>query len=141
VRKLTSIGIPVMGHLGLTPQSIHKFGSYDVRGVDESEAEKILNDAIELEKAGAFAIVLEKIPAELAKKVTESVKIPTIGIGAGPHCDWQVLVVYDMLGLFEEFKPKFVRRYAELTKIIKNAFENYISDVKTGKFPAEGEFY
>jgi 3-methyl-2-oxobutanoate hydroxymethyltransferase len=101
VRKLTSIGIPVMGHLGLTPQSIHKFGSYDVRGVDESEAEKILNDAIELEKAGAFAIVLEKIPAELAKKVTKSVKISTIGIGAGPHCDGQVLVVYDMLGLFE----------------------------------------
>jgi 3-methyl-2-oxobutanoate hydroxymethyltransferase len=141
VRKLTSIGIPVMGHLGLTPQSIHKFGGYDVRGVDESEAGKILNDAIELEKAGAFAIVLEKIPAELAKKVTESVKIPTIGIGAGPHCDGQVLVVYDMLGLFEEFKPRFVRRYAELAKIIKNAFENYISDVKIGKFLAEGEFY
>jgi 3-methyl-2-oxobutanoate hydroxymethyltransferase len=107
----------------------------------KARQEKILNDAIELEKAGAFAIVLEKIPAELAKKVTESVKIPTIGIGAGPHCDGQVLVVYDMLGLFEEFKPKFVRRYAELAKIIKNAFENYISDVKTGKFPAEGEFY
>lgn len=141
VSKLTSIGIPVMGHLGLTPQSIHKFGGYDVRGVDESEAKKILNDAIELEKAGAFAIVLEKIPAELAKRVTESVKIPTIGIGAGPHCDGQVLVVYDMLGLFEEFKPKFVRRYAELAKVIKSAFENYIADVKSGKFPAEGEFY
>ncbi len=141
VRKLTSIGIPVMGHLGLTPQSIHKFGGYDVRGVDESEAEKILNDAIELEKAGAFAIVLEKIPAKLAEKVTRSVNIPTIGIGAGPHCDGQVLVVYDMLGLFEEFKPKFVRRYTELAKIIKNAFENYIADVKSGRFPAEGEFY
>ncbi len=141
VRKLTLIGIPVMGHLGLTPQSIHKFGGYDVRGVDESEAEKILNDAIELEKAGAFAIVLEKIPAKLAEKVTRSVNIPTIGIGAGPHCDGQVLVVYDMLGLFEEFKPKFVRRYTELAKIIKNAFENYIADVKSGRFPAEGEFY
>ncbi len=141
VRKLTSIGIPVMGHLGLTPQSIHKFGGYDVRGVDEKEAEKILNDAKTLEEAGAFAIVLEKIPSELAKKVTESVSIPTIGIGAGPHCDGQVLVVYDMLGLFEEFKPKFVRRYAELSKIIKTAFENYIHDVKSGKFPDESESY
>lgn len=141
VYKLTSIGIPVMGHLGLTPQSIHKFGGYDVRGVDEKEAEKILNDAKELESAGAFSIVLEKIPSGLAKKITETISIPTIGIGAGPFCDGQVLVVYDMLGLFEEFKPKFVRRYAELSKIIRNAFENYISDVKSGKFPSESESY
>jgi 3-methyl-2-oxobutanoate hydroxymethyltransferase len=141
VKKLTSIGIPVMGHLGLTPQSIHKFGGYDVRGVDEKEAEKILNDAMALEQAGAFAIVLEKIPSELAKQITKSLSIPTIGIGAGPHCDGQVLVVYDMLGLFEEFKPKFVRRYAELSKLIKNAFENYIKDVKSGKFPDESESY
>lgn len=141
VYKLTSVGIPVMGHLGLTPQSIHKFGGYDVRGVDDREAEKILNDAKALESAGAFSIVLEKIPSELAKKITETISIPTIGIGAGPFCDGQVLVVYDMLGLFEEFKPKFVRRYAELSKIIKNAFENYISDVKTGKFPSEREAY
>ncbi|CUT04269.1 3-methyl-2-oxobutanoate hydroxymethyltransferase [Candidatus Chrysopegis kryptomonas] len=141
VKKLTSIGIPVMGHLGLTPQSIHKFGGYDVRGVDEKEAEKILNDAMALEQAGAFAIVLEKIPSELAKQITKSLSIPTIGIGAGPHCDGQVLVVYDMLGLFEEFKPKFVRRYAELSKLIKNAFENYIQDVKSGKFPDESESY
>lgn len=141
VYKLTSIGIPVMGHLGLTPQSIHKFGGYDVRGVDEKEAEKILNDAKELESAGAFSIVLEKIPLGLAKKITETISIPTIGIGAGPFCDGQVLVVYDMLGLFEEFKPKFVRRYAELSKIIRNAFENYISDVKSGKFPSESESY
>ncbi len=141
VRKLTSVGIPVMGHLGLTPQSIHKFGGYDVRGVEEKEAEKILNDAKALESAGAFAIVLEKIPSELAKKVTNSVSIPTIGIGAGPFCDGQVLVVYDMLGLFEEFKPKFVRRYAELAQIIREAFKNYISDVKTGKFPSENESY
>lgn len=141
VQKLTSVGIPVMGHLGLTPQSIHKFGGYDVRGVEEKEAEKILNDAKTLESAGAFAIVLEKIPSELAKKVTDSVSIPTIGIGAGPFCDGQVLVVYDMLGLFEEFKPKFVRRYAELAQIIREAFKNYISDVKTGKFPSEDESY
>ncbi|MCS7229819.1 MAG: 3-methyl-2-oxobutanoate hydroxymethyltransferase [Candidatus Kryptonium sp.] len=141
IYKLTSIGIPVMGHLGLTPQSIHKFGSYDVRGVDEKEAEKILNDAKSLESAGVFSIVLEKIPAHLAKKVTESVSVPTIGIGAGPFCDGQVLVVYDMLGLFEEFKPKFVRRYAEIAKTIRNAFENYISDVKSGKFPNENESY
>ncbi|CUU03595.1 ketopantoate hydroxymethyltransferase [Candidatus Kryptobacter tengchongensis] len=141
VYKLTSIGIPVMGHLGLTPQSIHKFGGYDVRGVDEKEAEKILNDAKELESAGAFSIVLEKIPSGLAKKITETISIPTIGIGAGPFCDGQVLVVYDMLGLFEEFKPKFVRRYAEISKIIRNAFENYISDVKSGKFPSESESY
>lgn len=141
VRKLTSVGIPVMGHLGLTPQSIHKFGGYNVRGVEENEAEKILNDAKALESAGAFAIVLEKIPSELAKRVTSSVSIPTIGIGAGPSCDGQVLVVYDMLGLFEEFKPKFVRRYAELAQIIREAFKNYISDVKTGKFPSESESY
>ncbi len=141
VEKLTKIGIPVMGHLGLTPQSIHKFGGYDVRGTDEKEAEKILNDAKALERAGVFAIVLEKIPSKLAKQITESLSIPTIGIGAGPHCDGQVLVVYDMLGLFEEFKPKFVRRYAELSKIIKNAFENYIRDVKDGKFPDESESY
>ncbi len=141
VQKLTSVGIPVMGHLGLTPQSIHKFGGYDVRGVEEKEAEKILNDAKALESAGAFAIVLEKIPSELAKKVTNSIPIPTIGIGAGPFCDGQVLVVYDMLGLFEEFKPKFVRRYAELAQMIREAFKNYISDVKTGKFPSESESY
>lgn len=103
--------------------------------------EKILNDAMALEQAGAFAIVLEKIPSELAKQITKSLSIPTIGIGAGPHCDGQVLVVYDMLGLFEEFKPKFVRRYAELSKLIKNAFENYIKDVKSGKFPDESESY
>ncbi len=141
VQKLTSVGIPVMGHLGLTPQSIHKFGGYDLRGASEDEAEKILNDAKALESAGAFAIVLEKIPAELAKKITDSILIPTIGIGAGPFCDGQVLVVYDMLGLFEEFKPKFVRRYAEVAKVIKEAFKNYISDVKNGKFPSESESY
>ncbi|CUT08582.1 3-methyl-2-oxobutanoate hydroxymethyltransferase [Candidatus Kryptonium thompsonii] len=130
-----------MGHLGLTPQSIHKFGGYDVRGVEESEADKILNDAKTLESAGVFSIVLEKIPSELARKITSSVSVPTIGIGAGPYCDGQVLVVYDMLGLFEEFKPKFVRRYAELSKVIRDAFKNYISDVKTGKFPSESESY
>ncbi len=141
VYKLTSVGIPVMGHLGLTPQSIHKFGGYDVRGVDESEADKILNDAKTLESAGVFSIVLEKIPSELARRITSSVSVPTIGIGAGPYCDGQVLVVYDMLGLFEEFKPKFVKRYAELSKVIRDAFKNYISDVKTGKFPSESESY
>jgi 3-methyl-2-oxobutanoate hydroxymethyltransferase len=141
VHRLTSVGIPVMGHLGLTPQSIHKFGSYDVRGIDKDEARQIVRDAKLLEEAGAFSIVLEKIPSKLARKITGSISIPTIGIGAGPYCDGQVLVVYDMLGMFEEFRPKFVRRYVELSKIIKEAFKNYISDVKAGKFPAKDESY
>jgi 3-methyl-2-oxobutanoate hydroxymethyltransferase len=141
VRHLVKIGIPVMGHLGLTPQSINKFGTYEVRAKEKMEAETLINDAKVLAEAGAFAIVLEKIPSELAKKVTAAIPIPTIGIGAGPHCDGQVLVIYDMLGLTEEFKPRFVRRYAELAEEVRNATRGYIADVRSGKFPSKGESY
>ena len=141
VKHLVKIGIPVMGHLGLTPQAINKFGTYEVRAQDKHEADELLRDAVVLEKAGVFAIVLEKIPAKLAKKVTESVSVPTIGIGAGLHCDGQVLVVYDMLGLTEEFKPRFVRRYSELAEIMRTAFRAYIDDVKAGRFPLDKESY
>lgn len=141
VRHLVKIGIPVMGHLGLTPQAINKFGTYEVRAVEKKEADQVLRDAKVLADAGAFAIVLEKIPSSLAKKVTRSISIPTIGIGAGPHCDGQVLVVYDMLGLTEEFKPRFVRRYAELAGVMRTAFSGYIKDVKHGRFPNTRESY
>ena len=141
VRHLVRIGIPVMGHLGLTPQAINKFGTYEVRAQEPGEAEELLHDAKVLEEAGAFAIVLEKIPSELARKVTGSLSIPTIGIGAGRWCDGQVLVVYDMLGLTEEFKPRFVRRYEELAETMRRAFRGYIADVRGGKFPSEGESY
>ncbi|MBI5020076.1 MAG: 3-methyl-2-oxobutanoate hydroxymethyltransferase [Ignavibacteriales bacterium] len=141
VKHLVKIGIPVMGHLGLTPQAINKFGTYEVRATTKQEAEELLQDAKVLAEAGVFALVLEKIPAELAKKVTKSIPIPTIGIGAGPHCDGQVLVVYDMLGLTEEFKPRFVRRYSELANTIRDAFRLYINDVKSNKFPTNKESY
>ena len=141
VKHLVKIGIPVMGHLGLTPQSINKFGTYEVRAQDKEEAAEILRDAKILADAGVFAIVLEKIPASLAKRITESIEIPTIGIGAGPHCDGQVLVVYDMLGLTEEFKPRFVRRYAELAETMRGAFRSYIADVKSQEFPTKKESY
>lgn len=141
VKHLVKIGIPVMGHLGLTPQSINKFGTYEVRAQDKGEADELLQDAKVLDKAGVFAIVLEKIPAQLSKKVTEAVSVPTIGIGAGPHCDGQVLVVYDMLGLTEEFKPRFVRRYTELAETMREAFRAYIDDVKAHRFPKDKESY
>lgn len=141
VRHLVKIGIPVMGHLGLTPQAINRWGTYEVRAQDKEEAAELLRDAKVLADAGVFAIVLEKIPTALAKKVTETVSVPTIGIGAGPHCDGQVLVVYDMLGLTEEFRPRFVRRYAELAETMRGAFRQYISDVKSEKFPLMKESY
>jgi 3-methyl-2-oxobutanoate hydroxymethyltransferase len=141
VRHLVKIGIPVMGHLGLTPQAINKFGTYEVRAQSPDEARELLSDAKILAEAGVFAIVLEKIPASLAKRVTASIPIPTIGIGAGPHCDGQVLVVYDMLGLTEEFKPRFVRRYTELAEIMRTAFRKYIDDVKSRRFPSGKESY
>jgi 3-methyl-2-oxobutanoate hydroxymethyltransferase len=141
VKHLVKIGIPVMGHLGLTPQAINKFGTYEVRATTKAEASQLLEDAKVLADSGVFAIVLEKIPANLAKKVTETISIPTIGIGAGPHCDGQVLVVYDMLGLTEEFKPRFVRRYSEVAETIRAAFRAYIKDVKAGKFPTTKESY
>ncbi len=141
VRHLVRIGIPVMGHLGLTPQAINKFGTYEVRAQDKKEASELVKDAGILSQAGVFSIVLEKIPARLAKKVTGSVDVPTIGIGAGASCDGQVLVVYDMLGVTEEFRPRFVRRYAELAETMRSAFRHYIDDVKSGIFPAKEESY
>jgi 3-methyl-2-oxobutanoate hydroxymethyltransferase len=141
VRHLVKIGIPVMGHLGLTPQAINRFGTYEVRAQEKKEADQLLKDAKTLSDAGVFSLVLEKIPATLAKKVTGLVPVPTIGIGAGPHCDGQVLVVYDMLGLTEEFKPRFVRRYAELADEMRQAFKQYIADVRARKFPTEKESY
>jgi 3-methyl-2-oxobutanoate hydroxymethyltransferase len=141
VKHLVKVGIPVMGHLGLTPQAINKFGTYEVRAQSKQEASELLQDAKILAKAGVFAIVLEKIPSSLARKVTESISVPTIGIGAGPHCDGQVLVVYDMLGLTEEFKPRFVRRYGELAETMRGAFRSYIADVKSKNFPKSKESY
>jgi 3-methyl-2-oxobutanoate hydroxymethyltransferase len=141
VRHLVKIGIPVMGHLGLTPQAINKFGTYEVRAQEKPEASQLLRDAKVLAEAGVFSIVLEKIPASLARRVTAAVPVPTIGIGAGPSCDGQVLVVYDMLGLTEDFKPRFVRRYAELAGELRGAFRQYIGDVKSEKFPSSKESY
>jgi 3-methyl-2-oxobutanoate hydroxymethyltransferase len=141
IRRIVDSGIPVMGHLGLTPQSIHRFGSYRIRGASGAEAQRILADAAALEEAGAFAVVLEKVPTELARRVTESLRIPTIGIGAGPDCDGQILVTHDMLGIFTKFRPRFVRRYAELDKIMASAFEQYRKDVKARGFPSDRESY
>ena len=141
VDKLVGFGIPVMGHLGLTPQSINKFGSYKLQGSDSETANILMKDAKLLEEAGAFSIVLEKIPADLARQISESIKIPTIGIGAGPHCDGQVLVSHDMLGIFDKFKPKFVRRYAELGNLMRQAFTEYIKDVKNNEFPNNDESF
>jgi 3-methyl-2-oxobutanoate hydroxymethyltransferase len=141
VDRILSAGIPVMGHLGLTPQSIYKFGTYTVRAKEEQEANKLIEDAQVLEKCGCFGIVLEKIPANLAKKVTKSISIPTIGIGAGPDVDGQVLVMQDMFGISKEFKPRFLRRYADLHTIMTDAVIKYIADVKSKDFPNESEKY
>lgn len=141
VKRILSAGIPVMGHLGLTPQSIYKFGTYVVRAKEEEEANKLILDAKILESAGCFALVLEKIPAKLATKVAQEVKIPVIGIGAGNGVDGQVLVVHDMLGITHEFSPRFLRRYANLYDEIKGAVENYIEDVKSLDFPNDEEQY
>src|SRR5437868_1924165 len=130
IRKIVSAGIPVMGHLGLTPQSIYKFGTYTVRAREEEEADKLRNDAKLLEEAGCYAIVLEKIPALLAKEVSENISIPTIGIGAGQFCDGQVLVMHDMLGINTEFKPRFLRQYLNIHEMATNAVQQYISDIK-----------
>ena len=141
IKRIVSAGIPVMGHLGLTPQSIHKFGTYVVRAKEEAEANKLRNDCMVLQDAGCFAVVLEKIPATLAKEVTEKLTIPTIGIGAGMYCDGQVLVMHDMLGINTEFKPRFLRQYLNLAEEITGAVEHYISDVKNKTFPSETEQY
>lgn len=141
IRRIVQAGIPVMGHLGLTPQSIYKFGTYAVRAKEEDEAEKLKKDALLLQKAGCFAIVLEKIPAALAKEVSESLDIPTIGIGAGKHCDGQVLVMHDMLGINNEFNPRFLRKYANLHDQVTGAVQQYVKDVQSNDFPNEQEQY
>jgi 3-methyl-2-oxobutanoate hydroxymethyltransferase len=141
VKRILTAGIPVMGHLGLTPQSIYKFGTYEVRAKEEAEALKLLHDAQLLEQAGCFAIVLEKIPSQLAKQVTQMVKIPVIGIGAGADVDGQVLVSHDMLGINKDFSPKFLRRYLNLYDQIQTAVEQYVADVKSVDFPNEKEQY
>lgn len=137
VRKITSSGIPLMGHLGLTPQSVHQLGGYKVQGKDDKTARKLMEDARVLEEAGAFSVVLECVPAQLAGEISRALTIPTIGIGAGAECDGQVLVVNDMLGIFEKFTPKFVKKYAELNKDIRAAMKQYIDEVKGGAFPGK----
>jgi 3-methyl-2-oxobutanoate hydroxymethyltransferase len=141
VKRIISAGIPVMAHLGLTPQSIYKFGTYNVRAKEEAEATKLKRDAKLLEEVGCFALVLEKIPATLAKEVSDSLHIPTIGIGAGKHCDGQVLVMHDMLGINTEFKPRFLRQYLNLHEQITGAVKNYIDDIKSKDFPNDNESY
>ena len=141
IERILTAGIPVMGHLGLTPQSIYKFGTYNVRAKEEAEAQKLIEDAMVLEKSGCFSIVVEKIPATLAKKVAQTLVIPVIGIGAGPDVDGQVLVSHDMLGINKEFRPRFVRRYQELADLIHNAVAQYISDIKSNDFPNAKEMY
>ncbi len=141
VKRIVDAGIPVMGHLGLTPQSINAFGSYNVRAKSEADAAKLKSDALKLQEAGCFALVLEKIPAQLATEVSQMLRIPTIGIGAGNGTDGQVLVMQDMLGINQGFSPKFLRRYAEVGDIVKNAVSNYIADVKSSDFPNSSEQY
>ncbi len=141
IRRILSAGVPVMGHLGLTPQSIHKFGTYTVRAKEEAEAQKLIHDAHLLEEAGCFSLVLEKIPAALAARVSSELSIPTIGIGAGPGTDGQVLVLHDMLGINKGFSPRFLRRYADLYTTMTDAVSKYIEDVKSGDFPNENEQY
>ncbi|MCF6352888.1 MAG: 3-methyl-2-oxobutanoate hydroxymethyltransferase [Cyclobacteriaceae bacterium] len=141
IARILTAGVPVMGHLGLTPQSIYKFGTYTVRAKEEIEAQKLIKDAKLLEEVGCFAIVLEKIPAKLAAKVANTIQIPVIGIGAGQYVDGQVLVMQDMLGITQDFKPRFLRMYANLQKVITEAVGNYITDVKSNNFPNEQEQY
>ena len=141
IERILTAGIPVMGHLGLTPQSIYKFGTYTVRAKEKEEAKKLINDAKLLEKVGCFAVVLEKVPAQLAKKVAQSISIPVIGIGAGNEVDGQVLVLHDMIGMTQEFNPRFLRRYLNLSNDIKKAVGQYVSDVKSVKFPNDKEQY
>ncbi|HYA28921.1 MAG TPA: 3-methyl-2-oxobutanoate hydroxymethyltransferase [Acidobacteriota bacterium] len=137
IKKIVDAGIPVMGHIGLTPQSVHQFGGYKIQGRDDNRREMLLRDAEAVEQAGAFAVVLEGMPLDLAREITERLSIPTIGIGAGIHCDGQVLVIHDMLGLFENFTPKFVKRYADVKAVVTGAVKEFIGEVKEQKFPAD----
>ncbi len=141
VRLLVSSGIPVMGHLGLTPQSVNQFGGYKVQGKTPAAAVKLVSDAVALEQAGAYAIVLETVPAQLAQAITEKVNVPTIGIGAGPHCDGQVQVYHDMLGLFPDFVPRHAKRYAQVGEVVKQAVAQYVAEVQDGAFPTERESF
>ena len=141
ILRILSAGVPVMGHLGLTPQSIYKFGTYTVRAREEEEARKLLADAQMLDEVGCFSVVLEKIPSALTREVSESVSIPTIGIGAGPHADGQILVLHDLLGINKEFKPRFLRRYADLNDVMHGAIAQYVADIKGKAFPNEKESY
>jgi 3-methyl-2-oxobutanoate hydroxymethyltransferase len=137
IHAIVSAGMPVMGHIGLTPQSVHQFGGYKIQGRDKGRREAVLQDALAVEAAGAFAVVLEGMPMDLAEEITERLTIPTIGIGAGMHCDGQVLVIHDMLGLFDDFTPKFVKRYADAKALMRGAVKDYIGEVKERSFPAE----
>jgi len=137
IKKIVDAGIPVMGHIGLTPQSVHQFGGYKIQGREKSRREMVLRDAEAVEQGGAFAVVLEGMPLDLAREITERLTIPTIGIGAGIHCDGQVLVIHDMLGLFENFTPKFVKRYADVKAVVTGAVKEFIGEVKEQKFPAD----
>ena len=137
IKAIVAVGIPVMGHVGLTPQSIHRFGGYKVQGKEKKAAERIVRDAVAVEEAGAFSVVLEGVPLDLAREITQRLTIPTIGIGAGVECDGQVLVVHDMLGLFDAYQPKFVKRYADLKGVMIDAVKRYVAEVKDGSFPDE----
>lgn len=141
VRRIVDAGIPVMGHLGLTPQSIHKFGTYQVRATTEEEASQLERDARSLQDAGVFALVIEKVPADLARRVSDAIEVPVIGIGAGPGCDGQILVSHDMLGLYNRFHPRFVRRYADIAETVLAAFRHFHEDIKAGSFPTDDESY
>jgi 3-methyl-2-oxobutanoate hydroxymethyltransferase len=141
IKRIIEVGIPVMGHIGLTPQSINRFGGFTVRGKSEEERNYLMESAKKLQQVGCFSVLIESVPQKVAKDITDSLKVPTIGIGAGVGCDGQVLVVNDILGLFGDFKPKFVRRYAELGKEIKKACKSFVDDVKSGRFPSDGESY
>lgn len=141
IKRIIEVGIPVMGHIGLTPQSINRFGGYVVRGRSEQDREYLIESARKLEEVGCFSVLIESVPKELAGEITQSLRVPTIGIGAGVDCDGQVLVVNDILGLFEDFQPKFVKRYAELGKQIRKACRSFLDDVKSGRFPSDQESY
>ncbi|WP_298269516.1 3-methyl-2-oxobutanoate hydroxymethyltransferase [Geobacter sp.] len=141
IRAIVDMDIPVVGHIGLTPQSIHRMGGYKVQGKREEQARRLMEDALAVQEAGAFALVLEGIPLALARRITDELSIPTIGIGAGPHCDGQVLVIHDILGLCEKYSPKFVKRYADVRGVIADAVTSYIAEVKKGEFPDEGHSF
>jgi 3-methyl-2-oxobutanoate hydroxymethyltransferase len=141
IRAIVAMDIPVMAHIGLTPQSIHRMGGYRVQGKMEAQADQLLRDALAVEEAGAFAVVLEGIPQQLAQRITAELAIPTIGIGAGPHCDGQVLVIHDILGLCEKYAPKFVKKYADVAAVVTDAVTRYIAEVKGGEFPTQGHSF